>query len=162
MLGIAAVAPGVGPNDRADPLRIVFAAAMDRDRQPVAAGRRVREPHARRFFVGEAIAECVPFRVTRNADISVREDAASDLLAGMEEVLDERRHADCVRLEIDQSASPLLLGFLRSALGIDKAEAFSLPGPLDLAAWSTLSDRLVLGEGGFIAITVAVEVSTGI
>jgi polyphosphate kinase len=97
---------------------------------------------AERFFVGEAIAECVPFRVTRNADISVREDAASDLLAGMEEVLDERRHADCVRLEIDRSASPMLLGFLRSALGIDKAEAFSLPGPLDLAAWSTLSDRL--------------------
>jgi polyphosphate kinase len=97
---------------------------------------------AERFFVGEAIAECVPFRVTRNADISVREDAASDLLAGMEEVLDERRHADCVRLEIDESASPMLLNFLRSALGIDKAEAFLLPGPLDLAAWSTLSDRL--------------------
>jgi polyphosphate kinase len=78
----------------------------------------------------------------RNADISVREDAASDLLAGMEEVLDERRHADCVRLEIDESASPMLLNFLRRALGIEKVEAFSLPGPLDLAAWSTLSDRL--------------------
>ena len=97
---------------------------------------------AERFFVGEAIAECVPFRVTRNADISVREDAASDLLAGMEEVLDERRHADCVRLEVDQSASPMLLGFLRTALGIDTAEVFTLPGPLDLAAWSTLSDRV--------------------
>lgn len=96
---------------------------------------------AERFFVGESIAECVPFRITRNADISLREDAASDLLEGMREVLDERRHADCVRLEIDRAASPMMLAFLGRALGVDPANAFSLPGPLDLSAWFSLTDR---------------------
>jgi polyphosphate kinase len=96
---------------------------------------------AERFFVGESIAECVPFRITRNADISLREDAAADLLEGMREVLDERRQADCVRLEIDRSASPMMLSFLGSALGIDPSSAFLLPGPLDLSAWFSLTDR---------------------
>lgn len=41
-----------------------------------------------RFFPGETIRECVPFRITRNADFSVREDLAPDLLAEMEEVIE--------------------------------------------------------------------------
>ena len=40
------------------------------------------------FFPGQVIQECVPFRITRNADMGVREDQAADLLVGMEEVLD--------------------------------------------------------------------------
>ena len=55
-----------------------------------------------RFFPGEAIAECVPFRVTRNADLAVREDQAGDLLAHMREVLDARKRSNCVRLEADE------------------------------------------------------------
>ena len=43
--------------------------------------------------------------VTRNADIGVREDLAADLLDEMEQVLQERRMGDCVRLEIAAAAS---------------------------------------------------------
>lgn len=96
---------------------------------------------ADRFFVGEEIAECVPFRMTRNADVSVREDSASDLLAEMEVVLDERRLADCVRLEVDARASQTLIRFLRDAVEIDAADVQSLDGPVDLSAWFQLTDR---------------------
>ena len=59
-----------------------------------------------RFFPGERVLEVAPFRITRNADLSVREDMASDLLEEMEEVLEARKESDCVRLEIADDGQP--------------------------------------------------------
>ncbi|MBU1693613.1 MAG: polyphosphate kinase 1 [Verrucomicrobia bacterium] len=100
-----------------------------------------------RVFPGEPILESVPFRLTRNADLSVAEDAAGDLLAQMKEVLTERKRSPCLRLEVGGKPSDVLLGFLRSALDVSEEESFSVPGPLDLAAffrlaWMTGFDQL--------------------
>lgn len=94
-----------------------------------------------RFFPGEAVRECVPFRITRNADLSVREDLAPDLLAEMEEVLEARRTAACVRLEISDQASTPLLAFLQEALQIRNEAVYVVPGPLDLSSFMQLSER---------------------
>ncbi len=94
-----------------------------------------------RFFPGEPIRECVPFRITRNADLSVREDLAADLLAEMEEVLEARRTAACVRLEISDQASAPLREFLQQALQVQEDSVYVLPGPLDLSAFMQLTDR---------------------
>ncbi|HET6423626.1 MAG TPA: RNA degradosome polyphosphate kinase, partial [Planctomycetaceae bacterium] len=40
--------------------------------------------HVGQFFPGETVVEAVPFRITRNADVELREDSAVDLLAGMQ------------------------------------------------------------------------------
>ncbi|QDU35915.1 Polyphosphate kinase [Maioricimonas rarisocia] len=96
---------------------------------------------AGRFFVGETILECVPFRITRNADVSVRDDSAADLLVEMEQVLDERRTANCVRLEIADDGSDELVGFLQEALEITETETMRMAGPLDLSAFFRLTDR---------------------
>ncbi len=93
-----------------------------------------------RFFPGEDVLECVPFRLTRNADMGLREDQAFDLLAEMEELLDARKESDCVRLEIADHASPELLSFLREALGLGEGDMFAVPGPLDLSAFRQLAD----------------------
>ena len=45
------------------------------------------------LFPGERILESVPFRITRNADLSVREDLAADLMAEMEQVIDKKKEA---------------------------------------------------------------------
>jgi polyphosphate kinase len=92
-----------------------------------------------RFFAGETVLEAVPFRLTRNADLSVREDQAADLLAGMEEILDARKESDCVRLEVAESCSRPTLAFLKSALGVGGDDVFPTRGPLDLSAWMSLS-----------------------
>ncbi len=60
--------------------------------------------HVQEFFGGKQIEDCTFFRVTRNADMSVQEDSAADLLAGMEQVLDGRKQSACVRLEIADKA----------------------------------------------------------
>ncbi len=93
-----------------------------------------------RFFPGEGVVHCAPFRITRNADIAVRDDLVHDLLSEIEEVLDERKLGNCVRLEIAAHADAETVAFLRQALGVDEGQTYSLPGPLDLAGFMRLSD----------------------
>ena len=93
------------------------------------------------LFPGETIEECVPFRITRNADLSIREDLAPDLLAEMEEVLEARRTGACVRLEISDTVTTQLLAFLQDALKVPNESVYVVPGPLDLSAFMQLSDR---------------------
>ncbi len=92
------------------------------------------------LFPGLSIVECVPFRITRNADMSVREDLAGDLLAEMTEVLEERKRSDCVRLEVDQGASSGLLTFLQRSLRAPKNSIHRVEGPIDITGLSHLTD----------------------
>ncbi|HTN77963.1 MAG TPA: polyphosphate kinase 1 [Pirellulaceae bacterium] len=96
--------------------------------------------YVERFFPGEKVVEAVPFRITRNADMSVRDDLAADLMAEMEEILDARKQSACVRLEIDAKASETSLAFLKQVLDVDNADVFSASGPLDLSAFMQLTD----------------------
>jgi polyphosphate kinase len=90
---------------------------------------------ASRFFPGETIAECVSFRLTRNADMSVREDDAHDLLSEMEAVIDARKRGDCVRLEIGDQATGAIISSLSSVLSVPDNALFRAVGPLDLSAF---------------------------
>ncbi len=83
------------------------------------------------FFPGERVEECVPFRITRNADIAFRDDTASDLLADMEQFLEVRKTSDCARLEIADHAGPAITQFLQDALQAN-SETIKLPGPIAL------------------------------
>ncbi|MEM0927371.1 MAG: RNA degradosome polyphosphate kinase, partial [Planctomycetota bacterium] len=71
------------------------------------------------FFPGRQVAECVAFRITRNADIELREDEASDLMGGMEEVLETRRFSRPVRLEYSSIATDEMVAFLRHATNLE-------------------------------------------
>ncbi len=98
------------------------------------------EEFVHRFFVGQEVQECVPFRITRNADMAIREDQAADLLAGMEQLLVERRSGDCVRLEIPRRASEDVRTFLQSQLDLSDDFVYLIDGPLDLSAFMQLTD----------------------
>lgn len=91
------------------------------------------------FFPNQQILESVAFRITRNADMSVSEDNAYDLLAGIERVLDERKESGCVRLEIDADTSDTMLEFMKCGLGIDDSHVYKSAGPLDLSAFMRLT-----------------------
>ena len=92
-----------------------------------------------RFFDGCKVLECVPFRVTRNADIELREDLSPDLLVGMQELLDDRRETACIRLEIHRSASRALVSALAEYLGLARPDIYPVGGPLELRALLALA-----------------------
>lgn len=96
--------------------------------------------YAGRLFPGVPVLECAAFRITRNADMSVREDLAGDLLEQMREVLVERKESGCVRLELEKRASKEARAFLQQALAVAEADVYPVPGPLDLAAFFRLAN----------------------
>lgn len=91
------------------------------------------------LFEGQSVAEAVPFRIARNADMSAREDFAEDFLAEMQEVLDRRRQSGCVRLEIDGRVTRTFLRFLTGRLGVRSDSVYEVGGPLDLSAFSSIA-----------------------
>lgn len=94
-----------------------------------------------RFFPGEEIVSTVPFRITRNADLSVREDEGTDLLAEMEDVLDERKDSFCVRLEISDMVTAPMLVFLKQLFKIRNRDIYVVPGPTGLGDLMRLADQ---------------------
>jgi len=96
--------------------------------------------HVRELFPGREVKEAVPFRVTRNAGMSVREDFAEDLVAEMERVLKQRLSSACVRLEVGQAASPELVSFLAGALEVNPQFVLKVDGPIDLCGLRPLVD----------------------
>lgn len=95
---------------------------------------------AERFFPSQDVLECVPFRVTRNADMSVSEDGAADLLEGMRKVLDAREASPCIRLEISASTEDVTRDFLMTQLKIGTHQVFDCDGPLELSAYFRLAE----------------------
>ncbi len=107
--------------------------------------------HIDEFFPGEEVLECAPFRLTRNADLQFRDDLASDLLADMEEMLDERKQSACVRLQVAEGVSDALLDFLRRLFSVEEADVLRIAGPIELSAFMRLTglegfDRLRYDE----------------
>lgn len=92
------------------------------------------------FFPKETVLECVAFRVTRNADMAIREDLADDLLQQMKQLLVARRESDFVRLEIAEDASDEATAFLKECLGVDRSDIYRIPGPLDLTHFFQIAD----------------------
>ncbi len=93
-----------------------------------------------RFFPGEQVLECTPFRVIRNADLRVAEDSPALLLEAMENIIDARKRSGIVRLEIDRRASQSCCSFLQAALDVPKLSVHRVDGPLDLSAFMRLTE----------------------
>ena len=72
------------------------------------------------------------FRVTRDADVEIRDDKAADLLALMKESLRERRFGLPVRLEVSSSMPPEMLEYLIHSLHIEPDDVYKIDGPLDV------------------------------
>jgi polyphosphate kinase len=84
------------------------------------------------WFPGYEVKECALFRITRNADFAVQEDEAPDLLSGMEDVLEERKTGDCIRLEVEKGISRGLLKFLSGCAGAVAEHVYPVEGVLNM------------------------------
>src|SRR5690349_8860006 len=72
------------------------------------------------------------FRVTRDADVEIRDDKAADLLALIKESLRERRFGLAVRLEVSSSMPAEMVEYLTKSLGLEKDDVYEIDGLLDV------------------------------
>jgi polyphosphate kinase len=86
----------------------------------------------KKIFVGYHILAKANYRVTRNADLSINEEGAEDLLEVIEESLRQRKWGVAIRLEIEKGADSRILNRLLSELEISENQVYMIPGPIDL------------------------------
>jgi len=93
--------------------------------------------HLQILFPGMLIESHHPFRVTRNADLTVEEDETDDLLAAVEVELRRRRFGRAVRLEVVADIDEQMLDLLVRELDVAAEDVYVSDAPLDLSGlWS--------------------------
>jgi len=95
--------------------------------------------HADQLFPGENVTATTVFRVTRNGDMAVQEEDATDLAGEMEDVLTARRFADTVRLELREDAPKDLARIIQKATGASPQEVYQVDGPPGLSSFMDLA-----------------------
>jgi len=106
------------------------------------------------LFPKMELIECAAFRVTRDADFSVS-DEADDLLEAVEVQLRRRRFGDAVRVEVAESMSESMRDRLLSGVAADREQLYPVSGLLDLADLMQLVrlDRSDLKDDPWIPVT---------
>ncbi|MDQ2728246.1 MAG: RNA degradosome polyphosphate kinase [Actinomycetota bacterium] len=107
------------------------------------------------LFPGMEIASHHFFRVTRNADLTLEEDEADDLLAAVEMELRRRRFGRAVRLELDETVTDEVRTLLTRELDLQPSDVYDVAGMLDLGALWVLHnlDRPELKDEPFAPVT---------
>lgn len=90
--------------------------------------------NAEKLFPGMNVLASFKFRITRNADLELEEDEASDLLRLIEEEVKKRRLGIVVRLEVDSDMPERLTQMLMKVLKLDDTEVYKISGLLDLGS----------------------------
>ena len=78
------------------------------------------------------VRDCHAFRVTRNADVDIRDDEAHDLLEMMEDSLRQRRFGAAVRLEVSSTMPENMVSYLTEALELTPEDVYVIDGPLNV------------------------------
>jgi polyphosphate kinase len=113
--------------------------------------------HLDQLFPGMEVESHHAFRVTRNADLTLEEEEADDLLAAVEMELRRRRFGRAVRLELDDEMSTEVRELLQRELDVTDDDTYCLIGPLDLSGlWAVHElDRPDLKDRPYTRVTQA-------
>jgi polyphosphate kinase len=95
-------------------------------------------PFLDELFPGMDVGDPCIFRVTRDADLALDDDAADDLLLALQEELRRRRFLPVVRLEVDSRTSAAPVARLTEELGLSLDDVYEFAGPLGLDCLWTL------------------------
>jgi polyphosphate kinase len=125
------------------------------DRERFVPLEQVIAAHLDELFPGMDVLDSVAFRVTRNADLTVEDEEADDLLAAIEMELRRRRFGKAVRLEVEDDISAEALELIRDELELTDADVFAHAAPVDLGGLFAVHDvdRPELKYPDFVPVT---------
>jgi len=92
------------------------------------------------LFHGMTVEHAHLFRVTRDADLDIREDEADDLLRALQQELRKRRFGAPVRLEITADMPEEMSVYLMESIGVEPDDVYVVDGPLNVLNLSALAD----------------------
>lgn len=90
------------------------------------------EKNIDKLFLNYTVLCAHPYRVMRNADLTIDEDEAADLLKEIQKQLKLRQWGEVIRLEVEASIDKKLLRFLKDELRVAEEDIFKITGPIDL------------------------------
>ena len=90
------------------------------------------ERNISKLFLNYDVVCAHPYRIMRNADLSIDEEDAQDLLKEIERQLKRRQWGEVIRLEVEDSMDKRLLKILKKELSIKDEVIYYINGPLDL------------------------------
>jgi polyphosphate kinase len=89
--------------------------------------------HLDLLFPGLEVISSFPFRITRDADLEIEVDEASDLLTTVEEVMEQRARGSPVRIEVDSSMHSGICHILEKKLGATASMVYRVGHPVGMA-----------------------------
>lgn len=92
----------------------------------------VIEKNMQKLFLNYEVLCAYPYRIMRNADLTIDEDEAADLLKEIQKQLKMRQWGEVIRLEVEDKIDKKLLRFLKDELKVAEEDVFKISGPLDL------------------------------
>ena len=84
------------------------------------------------LFLNYDVVCAHPYRIIRNADLTIDEDDAADLLMEIQKQLKKRQWGEVIRLEVEDKIDQKLLKILKKEFDIKPEDIYSISGPLDL------------------------------
>lgn len=90
------------------------------------------ERNIHKLFLNYKVLCACPYRIMRNADLTIDEDEAADLLKEIQKQLKKRQWGEVIRLEIEDKMDKDLLKYLKKELKVKDNDIFKVTGPIDL------------------------------
>ena len=89
--------------------------------------------HLDLLFPGLDVMGASPFRITRDADLDIEVDEASDLMTTVEEIMEQRAKGSPVRIEVDCSMQESTCHMLEHKLGTSSHMLYRIGHPVGMA-----------------------------
>lgn len=112
--------------------RVVQVPSETEEETAVILLEQIIEKNIQKLFLNYKVVAASPYRVMRNADLTIDEDEAADLLIEIEKQIKKRQWGEVIHLEVESGIDKRLLRILKKEFHIAEEDLFKINGPLDL------------------------------
>lgn len=113
--------------------RIILLPSEKEEEKTVILLEEIIERNIHKLFLNYNVVCAHPYRIMRNADLTIDEDEAADLLKEIQKQLKKRQWGEVIRLEVEDKMDKRLLKVLKKELIIREEDIYKINGPLDLS-----------------------------
>lgn len=112
--------------------RIIEIPGDKKDKTTVVLLEEIIERNIGKLFLSNPVVCACPYRIIRNADLTIDEDEAADLLTEIEKQLKKRQWGEVIRLDVEEKMDSRLLKILKMEFDMKEEDIHYINGPLDL------------------------------